>query len=103
MSRQFYVHLERQPVSNGGKTTTALNVTVDTVDVQPYTLAVYHVRARSKAEATGVVMEWLARGQPGAMTVTQIMSSMTPNSGSNNLIDPDTDRWIGPPQEVTTP
>lgn len=54
----------------------AANVDVEAAKRDSFVIAVFEVRALSQSAAEGIVVEWLYRGRPSAMTVTEITSDL---------------------------
>lgn len=80
----------------GGNTHRSFGISTDVDDgtwypIDGYTLAAWRVRCRTKVEAQGIVLHWLATGKPSIMDVRQVFPKWPP--GAHEA----TSRHGGPP------
>lgn len=71
-ARTFYVVLFRRWNTKANRWATAAGVDDELPSYRPDMIACYEVTAPTKGEAIPIVMEWLQRGRPEAMTVRQV-------------------------------
>lgn len=71
-ARTFYVVLFRRWNTKANRWTTAAGVDDELPRSRPDIIACFEVAAPTKSEAIPVVMEWLVRDRPAAMTVRQV-------------------------------